>query len=128
PILRYRWRIRTAARDARASDGLVTSVAQETLSSIRTVQGLVQEDQQDERFEAQSRVSLKARLEIKRLQSLSAPVVDVLAAVGLALVMWYGATRVLAGELSTGDVVVFFAYVTNLYAPMRALARSAGRF
>jgi len=42
--------------------------------------------------------------------------------------MWYGATRVLVNELTTGDVVVFFAYVTNLYAPMRALTRSTGRF
>ena len=127
-VLGFRRRIRTAARSARASDGLVTSMAQETLSSIRIVQGLVQEDQQDERFEAQSRVSLKARLEIKRLQSFAAPVVDLLAAGGLSLVMWYGATRVLSGELSTGDVVVFFAYVTNLYAPMRAIARSSGKF
>jgi subfamily B ATP-binding cassette protein MsbA len=37
--------------------------------------------------------------------------------------MWFGATRVLAGELTTGDVVVFFAYVTNLYAPIKALSR-----
>ncbi len=127
-ILRYRWRIRSIAREARASDGLVTSVAQETLASIRIVQGLVQEDQQDERFDAQSRESLKLRLQIRRLQAISAPITDILAAVGLALVMWYGATRVMSGELSTGDVVVFFAYVTNLYAPMRALARSTGRF
>src|SRR5260221_205814 len=127
-ILRYRWQIRRVAREARTSDGLWTSVAQETLSSIRIVQGLVQEDQQDDRFEAQSRVSLKARLEIKRLQSISAPISDLFAAMGLALVMWYGATRVLSGVLSTGDVLVFFAYVTNLYAPMRALARSSSRF
>ncbi len=127
-ILRYRWRIRGAAREARSSDGLATSLAQETLSSIRTVQGLVQEDQQDERFESQNRMSLNARLEIKRLQSMAAPIADLLAAVGLVLVMWYGATRVIARELSTGDVVVFFAYVTNLFAPMRALSRSTGRF
>ena len=127
-ILGFRWKIRDAAREARASDGLVTSVAQETLSSVRVVQGLAQEDQQDERFEAQSRVSLEARLEIKRLQAISAPIFDVLAAVGLALVMWYGAKLVIAGELSVGDVTVFFAYVTNLYAPMRALARGTGKF
>src|SRR5262249_51568446 len=125
-VLRYRWRIRTAAREARSSDGLATSVAQETLSSIRTVQGLVQEDQQDERFESQSRVSLRARLEIKRLQSMAAPIVDLLAAVGLVLVMWYGASGVISGALSTGDVVVFFAYVTNLYGPLRQLSRSPG--
>ena len=127
-ILRFRWRIRGAAREARTSDGLVTSMAQETLASIRVVQGLVQEEQQDDRFEAQGRVSLQARLQIQRLQSRAAPFIDLFSAAGLGLVMWYGATRVLAGELSTGDVVVFFAYVTNLYAPMRSLARSTGRF
>jgi subfamily B ATP-binding cassette protein MsbA len=37
--------------------------------------------------------------------------------------MYYGATRVMAGALSTGDVIVFFAYVTNLYSPMKALSK-----
>jgi subfamily B ATP-binding cassette protein MsbA len=37
--------------------------------------------------------------------------------------MWFGATHVLEGHLTTGDMVVFFAYVTNLYSPMKALAR-----
>src|SRR5206468_7903314 len=44
-------------------------------------------------------------------------------AAGLTIVMWYGATRVLAGELTTGDVVLFFVYVTNLYKPMKRLGR-----
>jgi ATP-binding cassette subfamily B protein len=35
---------------------------------------------------------------------------------------------VLAGELTTGDVVVFFAYVTNLYAPIKALSRLSYSF
>src|SRR3989442_13948232 len=42
--------------------------------------------------------------------------------------MWYGATQVLAGVLTTGDVVVFFAYVTTLYSPMKALSRLSSTF
>lgn len=122
-IFRYTNRIKAAARAARVSDGLLGSVAQETLSSIRIVQGLAQEDQQDERFQTQSRNSLHAYLEGVRYQAGIAPFVDFLAAVGLVIVMWYGATQVLAGELTTGDVVIFFAYVTNLYSPMKSLAR-----
>jgi subfamily B ATP-binding cassette protein MsbA len=37
--------------------------------------------------------------------------------------MWYGATRVLAGVVTTGDMIVFFAYVTSLYSPMKGLAK-----
>jgi len=122
-IFRYTGRIKAAARAARASDGLLGSIAQETLTSIRIVQGMAQEEQQDEHFQAQSKNSLHAYLEVVRYQAGVAPFVDILAAVGLVVVMWYGATRVLAGALTTGDVVIFFAYVTNLYSPMKALAR-----
>jgi subfamily B ATP-binding cassette protein MsbA len=72
--------------------------------------------------------SLRAYLTGIRYQARVAPQVDLLAAVGLAIVMWYGATRVLAGSLTTGDLVVFFAYVTNMYSPMKALSRLSSSF
>ena len=122
-VFRYTHRIKLAAREARVSDGLLASVAQETLASIRIVQGLAQEDQQIGRFQVQNTASHEAHLTGVRYQAFVAPLVDVLAAMGLAIVMWYGARSVLAGELTTGDVVVFFAYVTNLYAPIKALSR-----
>src|SRR2546426_8919542 len=122
-VFRYTRRIRVAARQARANTGLLASLAQETLSSIQIVQGLAQEEQQDDRFRAQSRSGLQAYLESVRYQARVAPLVDVLAAVGLAIVMWLGATPAPAGVLTTGDLVIFFAYITNLYSPIKALAR-----
>jgi ATP-binding cassette subfamily B protein len=122
-VLRSTTRIKIASRAARTSDGLLASLAQETLTSIRIVQGLAQEEQQNDRFEVRNAGSLVAYLEGIRYQARIAPLVDILSAMGLALVMWYGATSVRSGELSTGDVVVFFAYVTNLYSPMKALAK-----
>ncbi len=122
-IFRYTHRIKVAAREARVSTGLLASLAQETLASIRIVQGLDQEERQNDRFQAQSESSLRSYLEGVRYQARVAPLVDVFAAAGLALVMWFGATHVLQGQLTTGDMVIFFAYVTNLYSPMKALAR-----
>ncbi len=122
-VFRYTHRIKAAAREARVSTGLLASLAQETLASIRIVQGLAQEEQQNDRFEAQSESSLRSYLDGVRYQARVAPLVDVFAAAGLALVMWFGATHVMQGHLTTGDMVVFFAYVTNLYSPMKALAR-----
>ncbi|PYV21840.1 MAG: ABC transporter ATP-binding protein [Acidobacteria bacterium] len=122
-VFRYTRRIKTAARRARKSTGLMAALAQEALASIRIVQGLAQEEQLDERFGVRSEGYLQAYLESVRYQARVAPLVDGLAAVGLTIVMWYGAMRVLAGELSTGDVVIFFSYVTSLYNPMKALAR-----
>jgi len=122
-VFRYRRRIKGATRRARLSTRQIAALAQETLASIRIVQGLAQEEQQDDRFRERSETSLQAYLETVRYQARIAPLVDVLAAVGLMIVMWYGATQVLKGAMTTGDVVIFFAYVTGFYAPIKALAR-----
>ena len=127
-VFRYKRRIKSASRQARAGVSQLASLAQETLASIRIVQGLAQEEQQDERFQARSETHHQAYLDIVRYQARVVPLVDVFAAIGIAIVMWYGATRVLAGELTTGDVVLFFAYITNLYNPMKGLARSSYLF
>src|SRR5439155_6160857 len=127
-VFRYKRRIKAASRRARASTGQLASLAQETLASIRIVQGLAQEEQQDERFQARSESHHQAYLDIVRYQARVVPLVEFLAAVGLTIVMWYGATLVLAGELTTGDVVLFFVYITNLYNPMKGLARSSYLF
>ncbi|PYU79911.1 MAG: ABC transporter ATP-binding protein [Acidobacteria bacterium] len=127
-VYRHKLLVKRATRKARTSTGLLASLAQETLASIRMVQGLAQEDQIDERFHVQSESSLQAFLESVRYQARIAPVVDFCAAIGLAMVMWYGASSVLAGQLTTGDVVIFFAYVNNFYSPMKGIARSANTF
>src|SRR2546426_1533868 len=127
-VFRYKRRIKFASRQASASTGQLASLAQETLASIRIVQGLAQEEQQSERFHARSESQHDAYRDLVRYQARMAPVVDVFAAAGLTLVMWYGATRVLAGQLTTGDLVLFFVYVTNVYGPMKGLARSSVRF
>ncbi len=122
-VFRYTRRIKWATRQARKSTGMMAALAQEALASIRIVQGLAQEDQLDERFQERSEGYLQAYLASIRYQAQVGPLVDLIAAVGLTIVIWYGATRVLSGELTTGDVVIFFAYVTSFYSPIKALAR-----
>src|SRR5215470_4655419 len=124
-VFRYKRLIKKANRKARISTGLLASVAQETLASIRIVQGLAQEEQLDERFHEHSESNLQALMESVRYQARIAPIVDFFAAVGLVIVMWYGTHCVLSGTLTTGDVVIFFSYVNSLYSPLKAITRSA---
>ena len=126
--LRYTTRLKTAARNARLSTRRMSALAHETLASIRIVQGLAQEGQQDARFQARSESNLQAYLETVRYQAQITPMVDALAAVGLMIVIWYGATEVLRGAMTTGDVVIFFAYVNKFYSPLKGLARFAFLF
>jgi ATP-binding cassette subfamily B protein len=122
-VLRYTRRIRLASRAARRSDGLIASIAQETFASIRVVQAFAAEPYQDNQFEAQSQTSLRSYLTAVTLQSQFTPLVDVLTSVGMALVLYVGARRVLEGSFSTGQVLVFFSYVNGLYGPIRTLSK-----
>ena len=38
---------------------------------------------------------------------------------------WFGAQRVLAGQLTVGDVIVFLAYLGMLYQPMNAFSHGS---
>jgi subfamily B ATP-binding cassette protein MsbA len=116
-------RIRKAARCARQSTGHLASLAQETLASVRIVQGFAREPYQDERFRRENEKSLASYLESVRHQARTAPLVDLLEGLGLALVIGYGAREVLSGRLTTGDVVVFFSYLNRLFSPIKALAK-----
>ncbi len=124
-VFRSKRRIKIASRKARKSTGLLASLAQETLASVRIVQGLAQEDRVDELFRAQSENHHQASLDLVRYQARITPLMDTIAALGVTVVIWYGATRVLAGELTTGDIVLFFAYVSSMYGPMKGLARTS---
>jgi ATP-binding cassette, subfamily B, bacterial len=122
-VFRYRQRIKLAAKRARSSTGMMASLAQEALASIRIVQGLGQEDQLDERFQIHSGNNLQSYLEGMRYQARITPIVDFLSAGGLTVVMWFGAQQVLAKQLSPGDVVIFFSYIASFYSPIKAVAR-----
>lgn len=121
-------KIKTASKIARASDGEMASIAQETLGSIRMVKGLTQENRQDQIFLEQGRKSLGEYMERVNHQARMAPIVDILAALGLSLVMFYGAKEVMAGRVTIGDMIVFFFYVSNFYSPLRAISRQFGNF
>ncbi len=121
-------KIKSISRTARISDGEVASIAQETLGSIRIVKGLAQEDRQFRLFDKQAQKSLSEYLKRNIIQARMAPIIDILAALGLSLVMYYGAKGVMSREMTIGDMIVFFFYVSNFYSPLRAMSRQFGNF
>src|SRR3546814_1509638 len=50
------------------------------------------------------------------------PVVEIVSAVSLGLLVWYGARGVLEGVTSPGTLVAFLLYISMLFRPIRELA------
>lgn len=120
--------IRKASERRRRQEGAVASVVQEALHAMPVVQAFSQEEAEKQRFRSEARQTLDAALESSRLGGAFTRSIQVLNAVGTAVVIWFGGLRVLEGTLTPGDLVVFIAYVTALYVPIQNLSELAVQF
>lgn len=120
-------RIRSVAREERKREGVLATSAAETLGSIKVVQALGIEALLEKAFARQNNKSLSEGVRGRRLSAGLERSVDVLVAVGTALVIGYGATQVLNGVMLLGDLLVFTAYLKSAFKPMRDLAKYTGR-
>jgi len=73
-----------------------------------------------------SRDSLRATLRLYNWQTLYSGGVNVIIALGTAIVVYAGARAVMAGTLSVGQLIVFIAYLAQLYAPINQITQSWG--
>jgi len=123
----FRRRIEKASKKRRKREGELTSVAQETMSSIRLVKTLGREQKQEKQFGKQSSKSAEIGLEVARLEAAYVRTVDMIVASVLCGVIWFGVPRVLAGHLTTGDLTLFLFYIKNLYGPLRDVAKQSSK-
>ena len=120
-------RIRSVARKQRHREGGLASRAAETLGAIQTVQALSLSERFAEDFVAQGQRSLREGVQAKRLSARLERIVDVLNALATALVLWMGASIVLKGGLSAGELVVFLTYMKSAVRPVRNFAKYSAR-
>jgi ATP-binding cassette subfamily B protein len=119
----YTPRIKKASRAVRKKESELLSGMNEVLSSIQVVQAFARESYEDRRFEWESRQQVEAGLEARSAKAKLSPVVDVVVAVGTALVLGYGAKLAMTGEISAGVLVLFVFYLGKMYKPMRDLSK-----
>jgi ATP-binding cassette subfamily B protein len=121
-------RIKRASREVRKKEGELVSVIQEVFSSIRVVKAFAREDYEQQRMEEQSLETIETALHARSLKAKLSPLVDIIVAVGTALVLWFGARMVMAGQLSPGSLVLFVIYLGKMYKPMQDLSKMADTF
>jgi ATP-binding cassette subfamily B protein len=119
-------RIAVIATEVRERESMVYTLVQWAMSSIKVVQAFTKEEEEYGRFIGASRASLKATLSLYSWQTLYSAAVNTVIAIGTALVVYVGARSVLNGHLSLGQLVVFIAYLAQLYVPVNQITQSWG--
>lgn len=120
--------IRLSARSQRKQEGKVMSRLSEVLSSIALVQAFGREDYEHERFAAESAQSLEAGLKNARSAAAVSKAIGLFTALGTAGTVLVGAMLALKGLLTPGDLLVFVAYINNLYRPIKDLGKIWAKF
>lgn len=115
-------RVAKLTREKRAKESEVAALVQETVTSTDVVQAFAREEQEQKRFAEESAESLNAALERVKVSKGFGRTVEVIIAVGTAIVVYLGARGVLAGQITPGDLLVFVSYLRDLYKPVGGLS------
>lgn len=119
-------RLKTTSFRTQESIADITSVLQESLSSIRVVKSFVREDYEIERFRKQNMINFRAQMKNTQVSATLTPVVEFMAAVGVTGIIWYGGYEVVNGNLTAGALIAFLVYAVNLANPIKRISRVYG--
>jgi len=115
-------RARGIFRELRIKIAEINTRFSETIGGIRVVQLFRQEMNNYRLFKQLNHENYLAGMKQIHVLAVFMPLIEILAAVAVALVIWYGGGRVLAGSLSLGALVAFLSYIRMFFRPIRDLA------
>jgi subfamily B ATP-binding cassette protein MsbA len=103
--------------------GFLTGTLQESFSGIKVIKAFGQEETQIQEFKTENKQYYKYLRKAIKYNSLTAPAVEILAALGGGGVVWYGVHRVLAGEMTQGQLFSIVAAIMMMFTPVKRLTR-----
>jgi ATP-binding cassette, subfamily B, bacterial len=120
---RYSRRYADRTRANQEELGELTALAEETIAGIRVVKGLGAGDALSARFRARSDRVVATSLAVADVDAVFLPALEVLPLVGVLVVLWYGAHRVISGDITIGTFALFNVYLVLIVFPMRTIGQ-----
>jgi len=108
----------------RAAD--ITSVLQESISSVRVIKSFAREDYEIQRFKIENYNNFRAQMKNAQIMATLTPIIEFVTALGVTMIIWYGGREVIADHLTAGALIAFLMYGVNLSNPIKRLSRVYG--
>jgi ATP-binding cassette, subfamily B, bacterial len=103
--------------------GELTALAEETIAGIRVVKGLGAGEALSARFRARSDRVVATSLAVADVDAVFLPALEALPLIGVLVVLWYGAHRVIAGDITIGTFALFNVYLVLIVFPLRTIGQ-----
>ncbi|HAD03658.1 MAG: lipid A export permease/ATP-binding protein MsbA [Desulfuromonadales bacterium GWD2_61_12] len=123
PAAKIGKKIKRHARSGQAAIGDLNSVLEQTFSGIKVIKAFGTEGQETRRFSFENNRFLSSVRKVIKYDAMAAPFIEVLTGFGAAAVVWYGMQRVIAGEMSQGQLFSVLAAIMLMYAPFKRLTK-----
>jgi len=121
PFLYYSKKMRKLGRRSQGFVADVSVILQEGLSGIRIVKGFAKEPQEAQRFIDQCGKLVNNSSKQILASEQSSRVMETIGSFAAGLVLWYGGSRVIAGDLTTGSLLSFLTALALLYDPIKRI-------
>lgn len=118
----FRVKVRQAYRDIRVRLARINAYLQERIGGMAVVQLFRQREPTARRFREINDDYLRAHLRSITYYALFFPVVELLSAIALALIIWYGGGEALRGEMTIGVIAAFLQYARRFFRPIQDLS------
>ena len=99
----------------------ITSALQESFSGIRVIKTFRLENRMRERFHERTGAYTQFLLKTAILEEVSHPLVEMLTAVIIAAVIYFGGRKVIHGTMTSGDLMAFLTTLALMMNPLRNL-------
>ena len=116
-------RLKRNARERRRRSGSVSAAAQESLNNMTLVQAYGREAEVIDRFQRHGWSRLRAQMASVRARATFTPLIDLIEMCGVLVVLGMGTWELARGAMTLGGLLVFVAFLTQLYTPVRGLAK-----
>ncbi len=116
--------IKTSFQEVRTQVSHLNTFLQEHISGMSVIHYFAREDQEMRKFVAVNQKYRDANIQSNWYYSIFYPVVEIISAMSLGLLVWYGSKRILADPLhvSPGTITAFILYINMVFRPIRELA------
>ncbi len=121
-------RTKASVKTQKKQESLVASRMSEVLSAIPLVQAFARETVEVERFDAATAETLRESIRVARLEAAATRSSELITALGTAAAVLFGAIQVLRGRMLPGELVLVVSYLTNVYKPIKTLAKLSTDF
>lgn len=123
-MMRMGKRLRALGKSGQEQMGDMASTLQETLSGIRMVKAYGREEAEAERFKESNKAFLSTTMKAIQVSSLGSSHIEVIGVVGVAVIIWYGGSLVINGDMTPGAFFSFLAAMFMVFTPLRRLSGS----